>query len=132
MTLPLDPSVSAAVLNAVAAYAQALDAGRTDDLAALFTPDGVAEIVGSSAFTGRDAIREGYAAFAPSAPQLHLVANTVVTPASEDEVTAVSDLAFLHRGKSGWRVQLTGRYDDTLRRTYEGWRFTRRVLTLSP
>lgn len=132
MTLPLDPSVSAAVLNAVAAYAQALDAGRTADLAALFTPDGVAEVVGTSRFEGRDAIREGYAAFAPSAPQLHLVGNTVVTPASEDEVTAVSDLAFLHRGRSGWRVQLTGRYDDTLRRTDEGWRFTRRTLTLAP
>jgi uncharacterized protein (TIGR02246 family) len=132
VTLPLDPSVSAAVHNAVATYAQALDAGRTADLAALFTPDGVAEIVGSSLFEGRDAIREGYEAFAPTAPQLHLVGNTVVTSVSGDTATAVSDLAFLRRGSGGWRVQLTGRYDDTLSRTDGGWLFSRRVLTLAP
>ncbi|SEP05161.1 nuclear transport factor 2 family protein [Trujillonella endophytica] len=132
MTLPPDPSVSAAVHNAVAAYAHALDAGRTEDLAALFTPDGVAEVVGSALYEGRDAIREGYAAFAPTAPQLHLVGNTAITSWSQDAATAVSDLAFLRRGKGGWSVQLTGRYDDTLRRTDEGWLFTRRVLTLAP
>lgn len=132
MPLALDPSVPAAVRNAVAAYAHALDAGRTDELAALFTPDGVAEIVGMGAYEGREAIREGYAAFTPKAPQLHLVANTVLTSWSEDDVTAASDVAVLHRGRSGWRVGTTGRYDDALRRTDAGWLFTRRVLTLVP
>ncbi|MET8169028.1 nuclear transport factor 2 family protein (plasmid) [Streptomyces sp. NBC_00080] len=125
-------SVAAGVEAAVAAYAQALDAGRNDDIAELFVPDGVAEIAGVATFEGRDAIREGYAAFAPTQPQLHLTANTVVTSFTGDEATAVSNLAFLQRGESGWAVQLVGRYDDTLRRVDGTWRFSRRVTTFLP
>ncbi|MFE7934947.1 nuclear transport factor 2 family protein [Streptomyces sp. NPDC057456] len=125
-------SVAAGVEAAVAAYAQALDAGRNDDIAELFVPDGVAEIAGVATFEGRDAIREGYAAFAPTRPQLHLTANTVVTSFTGDEATAVSNLAFLQRGESGWAVQLVGRYDDTLRRVDGTWRFSRRVTTFLP
>ncbi|MFI1050130.1 nuclear transport factor 2 family protein [Streptomyces griseoruber] len=125
-------SVAAAVQSAVAAYAQALDAGRNDDIADLFVPDGVAEIAGVATFEGRDAIREGYAAFAPTLPQLHLTANTVVTSFTEEEATAVSDLAFLQRGESGWAVALVGRYDDTLRLRDGVWKFRRRVTTFQP
>ncbi|WP_060887897.1 nuclear transport factor 2 family protein [Streptomyces caniscabiei] len=127
-----EASVAAAVQAAIGAYAQALDAGRTDDIADLFVPDGVAEIVGMATFEGRDAIREGYAAFVPAQPQLHLVANTVVTSYTEEEATAVSDLAFVGRGESGWAVQLVGRYDDTLRRHEGTWKFQRRVTTFLP
>ncbi|MFE9924497.1 nuclear transport factor 2 family protein [Streptomyces sp. NPDC005774] len=125
-------SVSARVHDAVAAYAQALDAGRIGDLADLFWPDGVAEIAGIGTFEGQEAIREGYASFVPTQPQLHLVANTVVTSWTEDEATAVSNLAFFQRGDSGWAVQLVGRYDDTLRRQNDEWRFQRRVTTFQP
>ncbi|MGH1553819.1 nuclear transport factor 2 family protein [Streptomyces sp. L7] len=91
MTTTIDPSVTAAVQTAIAAYAQALDAGRTDDIAALYTADGVAEIVGMAKFEGREAIRQGFGGFSPQAPQLHLIANTVVTSATEDEATATSN-----------------------------------------
>lgn len=127
-----EASVTAGVHAAIAAYAQALDAGRNDDVAELFVPDGVAEIAGMATFEGQDAIREGYAAFAPTQPQLHLVANTVVTSFSEDEATAVSNLAFFQRGESGWAVQLVGRYDDALRRHDGAWKFQRRVTTFLP
>ncbi|MET7475633.1 nuclear transport factor 2 family protein [Streptomyces sp. NPDC005648] len=127
-----EASVAAGVQAAVAAYAQALDADRTDDLADLFVPDGVAEIAGVATFEGRDAIREGYKAFASPQPQLHLVANTVVTSYTEDEATAVSNLAFIQRGETGWGVQLVGRYDDTLRQVDGVWKFSRRVTTFLP
>lgn len=127
-----EASVTAGVHAAIAAYAHALDAGRNDDVAELFTPDGVAEIAGMATFEGRDAIREGFAAFAPTQPQLHMVANTVVTSYTADEATAVSNLAFFQRGESGWAVQLVGRYDDTLRRQDGAWRFQRRVTTFLP
>ena len=127
-----EASVTACVLTAIAAYAQALDTGRNADLAELFVPDGVAEIAGIATFEGRDAIREGFAAFAPTQPQLHLVANTVVTSYTEEEATAVSDLAFFQRGESGWAVQLVGRYDDTLRHHDGAWKFQRRVTTFLP
>ncbi|WP_194903838.1 nuclear transport factor 2 family protein [Catenulispora rubra] len=132
MTESIEVSVAVGVRAAVAAYAQALDAGRTDDLVELFTPDGVSDIAGIGVFEGREALRAAYAGFAPKRPQLHLVSNTVVTSWTESEVTAVSDLAFFLRGKSGWAVQAVGRYDDTLR-LHEGvWRFQRRVTTFLP
>ena len=124
-----DGSVRAAVQNVIGAYAQALDAGRWDEIAELFCPDGVAEFVGMARFEGREALRAGLAGFAPSRPQLHLVANTVVTAVAGDEATAVSDLAFLQRGKSGWTVQMVGRYEDTLRIHEGAWRFQSRVAT---
>ena len=92
-------------------------------------PAGVAEIVGVGAFQGRDAIREGYAGFAPSKPQLHMTANTVITASDEDSATAVSNLAFFARDETRWSLQLVGRYDDTLRRDGDAWRFSKRVTT---
>ncbi|MEU6357276.1 nuclear transport factor 2 family protein [Streptomyces sp. NPDC047072] len=127
-----EASVAAAFQSAIAAYAQALDAGRVDDLADLFWADGVAEIAGIGTFEGQEAIRKGYAAFAPAQPQLHLVANTVVTPVSEDEATAVSNLAFFQRGEAGWAVQMVGRYDDVLTRRDGEWRFQKRVTSFLP
>ncbi|MFF7593563.1 nuclear transport factor 2 family protein [Streptomyces mirabilis] len=129
MSASTEASVAANVHAAIAAYAQALDAGRVDDLTDLFWPDGVAEIAGVGTYEGQEAIREGYAAFAPTRPQLHLTANTVVTSWTEDEATAVSNLAFFQRGDAGWAVQLVGRYDDTLSRRDGAWRFQRRVTT---
>lgn len=132
MTTSIEPSVTAAVQTAIAAYAQALDAGRSDEIAELYTSDGVAEIVGMAKFEGREAIRKGFAGFAPQGPQLHLIANTVVTSATADEATAVSNLAFFARGESGWAVQLVGRYDDVLRRQDGTWLFQQRVTTFLP
>ncbi|MET9037258.1 nuclear transport factor 2 family protein [Streptomyces mirabilis] len=129
MSASTGASVAANVHAAIAAYAQALDAGRVDDLTDLFWPDGVAEIAGVGTYEGQEAIRDGYAAFAPTRPQLHLTANTVVTSWTEDEATAVSNLAFFQRGDAGWAVQLVGRYDDTLSRRDGAWRFQRRVTT---
>ncbi|MEU5477618.1 nuclear transport factor 2 family protein [Streptomyces mirabilis] len=129
MSASTGASVAANVHAAIAAYAQALDAGRVDDLTDLFWPDGVAEIAGVGTYEGQEAIREGYAAFAPTRPQLHLTANTVVTSWTEDEATAVSNLAFFQRGDAGWAVQLVGRYGDTLSRRDGAWRFQRRVTT---
>jgi ketosteroid isomerase-like protein len=132
MNTSVDASVAAGVHAAIAAYAHALDAGRTDDIVGLFCPDGVAEIVGSGTFEGHDAIRAAYAGWVPEQPQLHLVANTVITSWTENDATATSAVAFLHRAESGWAVRLVGRYDDTLHRHDDGWRFQRRVTTFVP
>ena len=128
-TTTIDASVTASVQAAIAAYAQALDAGRADEIAELFTPDGVSEIPGMARFEGRETIRAGYAGFTIAQPQLHIVANTVVTSETETEATAVSNLVFLQRGESGWAVQMVGRYDDTLRLHEGAWLFQHRLTT---
>ncbi|WP_327100451.1 nuclear transport factor 2 family protein [Nocardia vinacea] len=121
--------VAHGVHNAIAAYAHALDDGRTDDIVALFCPDGVSEIMGVGTFEGHEAIRQVFAGMVPTQPQRHLVANTVITSWTEDEATANSDLVFLQRGESGWAVLIAGRYEDTLRHDGASWLFQHRKIT---
>jgi hypothetical protein len=121
--------VAEGVRATLAAYTQALDDGRTDDVVATFCPDGVCDIPGMGTHEGHDALRAAYAGWAPRRPQRHLVLNTLVTDWSGDEAEAISDVVFILQGKAGWAVQLVGRYHDTLHRDGGAWRFHRRVAT---
>ena len=118
--------VDAAVRAAIAAYTQALDDGRTDDVVATYCPDGVCDIPGLGTHEGHAALREAYARWAPRRPQCHLVLNTLVTAWGEDEAQATSDVVLLLHGEGGWQVQVVGRYRDTLHRDGGAWRFHRR------
>ncbi len=113
----------------IAAYTQALDDGRTDDVVATFCPDGLIDLPGMGTHEGHDALRTAYAGWAPRRPQRHLVLNTHVTDWSDDEAEAISDVVFILMGKAGWAVQLVGRYHDTLHHDDGTWRFHRRVAT---
>jgi hypothetical protein len=119
--------VAEGVRAAIAAYTQALDDGRTDDVVATFCADGGCDIPGLGTYDGHDALRAAYAKWTPRRPQRHLVVNTLVTDWNGDEARAVSDVVFLLHGESGWSVQLVGRYEDTLHRDGEAWRFHRRT-----
>ena len=121
--------VAEGVRATLAAYVQALDDGRTDDIVATFCPDGVVEIEGMGTHAGHDALRAAYASWAPRRPQRHLVLNTLVTEWDESEARATSDVIFILLGKAGWGIQLVGRYDDVLRCDEGQWRFQRRVAT---
>lgn len=121
--------VAEGVRAALAAYTQALDDGRTDDVVATFCPDGVCDIPGMGTHEGHDALRAAYAGWAPRRPQRHLVLNTLVTGWTGDEAEAISDVVFILKGGSGWAIQLVGRYHDTLHRDGATWRFHRRVAT---
>ena len=125
-TVPTYAEVDAGVRRAIAAYTQALDDGRTDDVVATFCADATVEIPGMGTHVGVDAIREAYAAWTPRRPQRHLVLNTLVTEWTADEAHATSDVVFLLKGKDGWAVQVVGRYDDVLHRDGDQWRFHRR------
>jgi len=114
----------------IAAYTQALDDGRTDDVVATFWPDGGCDIPGLGTFEGHEDLRAAYAKWEPKRPQRHLVVNTHVTHWNDDEATAISDVVFLLKGDAGWAVQLVGRYEDTLRSDDDGgWRFRHRAAT---
>ena len=111
----------------MAAYAHALDDGRTDDVVATFCSDGVIDIPGMGTHEGHDALREAFAGWKPTRHQRHLVLNTLVTEWNDNEATAVSDVVFVLHGEAGWTVQLVGRYHDTLHHVDGAWRFQRRV-----
>jgi hypothetical protein len=111
----------------IAAYTQALDDGRTDDVVATFCPDGVCDIPGMGTHTGHDALRAAYDRWKPRRPQRHLVVNTLVTDWDDHDATAISDVIFILQSESGWAIQVVGRYHDTLHHTDGTWRFHRRA-----
>lgn len=117
------------VQEAISSYAYALDAGRTEDIVALFTSDAVVNLLGQGSFSGHDEIRAAYSNFVPKGPQRHVTANVLVTSWEGDRATAVGDLVYLERGDAGWVVCLVGRYEDVLRRDGDKWLFEERVLS---
>lgn len=118
--------VVAGVGATIAAYSQAVDDGRTDDVVATYCADGSCDIQALGAHEGHEALRAAYAKVEPRVPQRHLVFNTCVIEWSADEATAVSDFVFLIRRDDVWSVMLVGRYNDTLHRDGDAWRFHRR------
>jgi ketosteroid isomerase-like protein len=122
-------AVAEGVRATLAAYVQALDDGRTDDVVATFCPDAVCDLGAMGTFEGHDALRAAYAGWAPRGPQRHLVVNTLVTSWSGDEAEAVSDVVFIAPGKAGWAIHLVGRYRDAFHRDGGSWRIHRRVAT---
>jgi hypothetical protein len=111
----------------IAAYAHALDDGRTDDIVATFCADGVCEIPGMGTHAGHDALRAAFAGWKPRRPQRHVVVNTLVTDWDEREANAVSDVLFLLQGDAGWSIQLVGRYHDQFHDDDGTWRIHRRT-----
>lgn len=132
MAAEVPAEVVAGVGQLIAAYTQALDDGRTDDVVATFTDDGVCDMPGLGRHQGHEALREAYGRVEPRVPQRHLVLNTVVTGWDDPEATAVSDVVFVLRGDRGWGVQLVGRYHDRLLRGDDGWRFRGRRAEFVP
>lgn len=129
MSTPSLAEVDAGIRRTLAAYTQALDDGRADDVVATFCPDGAIDIPGVGTHEGHDALRAAYTGWVPRRPQRHLVLNTHIARWDDHEVEASSDVVFLLLGSDGWQVQVVGRYDDVLHRDGDGWRFHRRHAT---
>lgn len=123
----------AAIEALIGDYAEAADRGRSADLAALFAPEGVLEILGESfdagLYDGREAIlarleRTRTELPPGAAPPLlrHHLSTLRVRPTGPG--TARADAYFLAvtvDGPDHW-----GRYSDRLVETEEGWRFAHR------
>lgn len=118
--------VAEGVRAAIAAYTQALDDGRTDDVVATFCPGGGCDIPGLGAHEGHEALRAAYTTVEPRRPQRHLVLNTLVTAWDDHEAKATSDVVLILQRDSGWGIQLVGRYHDTLHHDDSTWRFHHR------
>lgn len=115
----------------LARYAHLLDGGSADGVAALFSVDGVFEVLGQC-FEGRSAIGgmfRGYAEAGALADTRHLTLNSVI---SVDGVsaTAMSDWIAIRAQDAGWGILAAGRYEDELVKK-DVWLFRRRqdVLT---
>jgi 3-phenylpropionate/cinnamic acid dioxygenase small subunit len=126
MTSTTFAEVSEGVRRTLAAYAHALDDGRTDDVVATFCADGGIDMGALGSFAGHEELREAYAGWEPRVPQRHLVVNTHVTEWDEHEAEAVSDVVVMFLGQDGWKTQVVGRYRDVLHHEHGAWRFHHR------
>jgi hypothetical protein len=106
-------------------YANLGDAGRWEEVAALYTDDGVMARPSKpdAPIAGRAAILESFLA-RPHRAQQHFFSNIVVTAESADRASAYSGI-MLFTGKDA--ALITGFYRDTLVRTPAGWRFAERI-----
>jgi 3-phenylpropionate/cinnamic acid dioxygenase small subunit len=123
----------AAIVDAVIAYATALDNRDWPRLAALFTDDACWEYSSSGErLLGPAAI---VARISTSLARLdathHLNGNHVASVhGDEAEHTCYYQAQHVRLGlPDGERFLGGGRYDDRLRRTADGWRFTQRTIT---
>jgi ketosteroid isomerase-like protein len=119
--------VFAGVYATVAAHAQHQDAGDTDGIMALYTPDAVLEVPGMGSYEGADAIRAAWDGWKPKGPQRHMPVNIVITGWDDEEARATTDVVFLARGDNGWSVQIVARYHDAFRRVGGKWLLSRRA-----
>lgn len=119
------------ILEAMAAYVQAVDDRDLDKLAGVFD-EGTVWISNRGTFRGVEAVGRALMETAgrPESRPRHLVANASVT-ITGDTATAVSDWYLLQPGRP-WQISAAGRYHDRLRRKAGRWIFAVREIRHLP
>jgi hypothetical protein len=121
------------IANLMQAYALYTDAGRRDEMAALFTDEATWDGVelGYGAAAGPAAIVDAVLAhFDPARPMVHLPGPPLLVQTSEDEVEAFSWCLATRLADGATKPLIYFSYEDILRRTATGWRFVARTLRL--
>ena len=112
----------------LARYCFALDAERFEEMAALFTQDGVWETAFGTG-TGRVGIvaQARAIATAPRPRRVHLTTNIVID-LDGDTATARSNWALIQNGPDGPVIGSGGRYADRLAKVDGRWLFRHRAI----
>ena len=123
----------AAIVDAVIAYATALDTRDWATLGSLFTDDARWEYAGSGErLSGPDAIVARISGSLERFDATHHLNGNHVAAVDGDEAehTCYYQAQHVRRGLPGGEKFLSGGcYDDRLRRTPDGWQFTHRRIT---
>jgi len=123
----------AAIVDVAVAYATAVDGRDWERLGSLFTGDACWEYAGSGErLCGPDAIVARISASVRRFDATHHLNGNHVAAVRGDEAehTCYYQAQHVRRGLPGGEKFLGGgRYDDRLRRTPDGWRFTHRRIT---
>jgi len=129
MSLTTDDTTE--ILQLYSRYSTAIDTGDGEGFANCFVPDGL--------FNNGMAVIEGQAEIAKFADKTHAAmpgmrhnATNIVVDAIDDSGAKASGSAFLigYMVDGGYKVIVTGRYEDELEKRPDGWRFTKRVFTM--
>ncbi len=127
MTLSTEDIVAIQQLGA--AYCHHMDDGNGEGVASLFADDGVLEIVDMVKSTGHDEIVANCSVFPQVMPGGRHIVQNMWVEGDGDTATMRAYLSNVVAGDEPKAVQ-TGRYVDEAVRTDQGWRFSRRTLTL--
>jgi hypothetical protein len=104
----------------LAKYAVSITKGDIDALLEVFTPDGTYSAFG-------EAYRlDEFPALVESAPKGLFMVSTPLLDIQGDEGTGVQNLCFVDHASHDMRI---GYYNDTYRRTADGWRLRTRAMT---
>jgi uncharacterized protein (TIGR02246 family) len=106
----------------LACYCYAIDSSDAEAWANLFTEDGVFHYALGEPLIGREALRQ-FVSLVPD-DRHHLTMNEIV---DVDADSATVRAYALVTKESPPVISAVGEYEDTLRRTADGWKFARRV-----
>jgi SnoaL-like domain len=129
---PPSPEVVSTLNNLVQVYALLADHGRTNELAALFTPDAEWDggALGYGTATGPAAIAVRVTGHVrESEPMMHMTGPPLLIAATETEVHGVAWSLATRWEQGDARPLIYFYYEDAFRKDIGfGWRFSRRVL----
>ena len=131
------------IRNLIAALAHQADGGAVADYVELFTADAVwqmpaSPVVGlaASTRTGRAEIEAGVnerraaGVQGPGSDTMHVISTVRIEVVDEDRARSHLYWQFYGETAAGGELRSMGRYDDEYRRTTNGWKLSRRVVTL--
>ena len=119
-----------AIREVMARYCHALDAGRFDDVAALFAEDGEWTTDYDSA-TGRDAIEAMLTRNVPKkgeGPQRKHYITNIIIKVDNETASAVSDYLIIRESENGLIPVMGGTYKDKFEKRDGTWLFRRKEL----
>lgn len=120
-------AIEADCARLIALYANLNDAARWEEVAALYTEQGVMTrpTAPDAPIVGRDAILAAFRSRPPRTTR-HVCSNVVIDVDSADEARGTSAMLLF----TGAPAPLVGSFHDRIVRTPEGWRFAARHGTL--
>jgi hypothetical protein len=114
-------------------YSITASRGEWDEAVSTYVPEGVWDVPALGVkFEGREAIKNGMMGFTAQMSCMVQINSPALIEVDGD--TATARCAIRESGKYRERdaaMEILGGYDDTLVRTKDGWRFTKRVFVLA-
>jgi uncharacterized protein (TIGR02246 family) len=120
----------ARIRELTARYNRCFDGGDPEEYAATFTEDGVMEVAGGPSTRGRHDLAEMCRRVPRGIMHVTVDATVEVDGDSAKQHVALVVIARAARREDKPTLMSTGRYEDDLVRTPDGWRFARRFCTL--
>src|SRR5262245_28254642 len=118
-----------AILDLIARYNHALDAGDKEAYAATWAEDGVFELGTQETVRGRAALRERFANPPPEGVRLRHWSTNAIIEGDGDRATLRLYVMAMRIDPQGRQIGFSGVYDDRLERVSGAWKFAHRHLT---